>query len=72
MSNGIGAFPPRRRNGTRRAMFADMSPMCSSSLLILSTVMTNRRSLATGWWRARIFRHSSSVSTSVSSIFLSL
>ena len=45
--------------------------MRSSSLLILTTATMKRRSLATGWYRARSLRHSSSTSTSTSSISMS-
>src|SRR5262249_46960167 len=45
-------------------MFTARSPMRSRSVTIFSAVVINRRSEAAGWRRARIFRHSSSMSTS--------
>src|SRR5215813_7312198 len=52
------------RSIARSAMFTARSPMRSRSVTIFSAVVMSRRSLAAGWRRARIFRHSSSMSTS--------
>ncbi len=51
-----------------RAMFTARSPIRSRSLFIFSTATTKRRSIATGWYSASVFRHSSSTSTSRRSI----
>src|SRR5690242_7708868 len=45
-------------------MFTARSPMRSRSVTIFNAVVMSRRSLAAGWRRARIFRQSSSMSTS--------
>ena len=45
-------------------MFTAKSPIRSRSLLIFMAATMNRRSMATGWCKARILRHSSSISTS--------